>query len=79
MKITNNVAIPEYVAKYREIIRFSRGDRDPRFPDGLNEKSVGHVLCQAIVHPGEQKVIRQAGETLHNFLPSKVSSNQNFY
>lgn len=55
IKITNNVAIPEYVAKFREIIRFSRGDKDPRFPEGLNEKSVGHVLCQAIVHPGENQ------------------------
>ena len=68
MKITTNVAIPEYVAKYREVIRFSRGDRDPRFAEGLSEKSVGHILCQAIVHPGIEFLFKFFRLIFYNFI-----------
>ncbi|CAO1370759.1 unnamed protein product [Diamesa tonsa] len=46
-----DASIPRYVASTREPIRFSRGDRDCRFPLGIANKDVGHVLCQAIVYP----------------------------
>lgn len=46
-----DASIPRYVASTREPIRFSRGDRDCRFPLGITIKDVGHVLCQAIVYP----------------------------
>lgn len=50
-KITHNPTIPRYVASTREPIRFSRGDADPRFPNGIYDKDTEHVLCQAIVYP----------------------------
>lgn len=48
--------IAQYVAKTREPIRFSRGDTDSRFPDGITDDSVNQVLCQAIVQPDGQIV-----------------------
>lgn len=52
MRIMNDASIARYVASTREPIRFSRGDCDCRFPNGIFEdKETHHILCQAIVYP----------------------------
>lgn len=51
MIIHEESAIARYVASTREPIRFSRGDCDCRFPNGITDKNAHHVLCQAIVYP----------------------------
>lgn len=48
--------VAECVAKSREPVRLSRGDSDPRFPDGITSPHVNHILCQAIVQPDGQLV-----------------------
>jgi cAMP and cAMP-inhibited cGMP 3',5'-cyclic phosphodiesterase 10 len=54
-KIKSGVSVPSYVAKTLEPIRLSRGDIDPRFPDGIpNEGDIAHVLCQALMQPDGQ-------------------------
>jgi cAMP and cAMP-inhibited cGMP 3',5'-cyclic phosphodiesterase 10 len=50
-KIGEHCAIPNYVARTREPVRASKNFRDPRFPDGIRERGVGHILCQAIAYP----------------------------
>lgn len=37
-KVKSGLTVPTYVARTREAIRLSRGDVDPRFPDGLSKK-----------------------------------------
>lgn len=51
MKINHDATIARYVASTREPIRFSRGDCDCRFPNGICSKETQHILCQAIVYP----------------------------
>ena len=34
-KIKSGVSVPYYVSKTLEPVRLSRGDSDPRFPDGI--------------------------------------------
>ncbi|XP_055596828.1 probable 3',5'-cyclic phosphodiesterase pde-5 isoform X2 [Uranotaenia lowii] len=52
LKIKSDAAIPNYVAKSREPIRFSKGDIDQRFPENVLQKSeMAHVMCQPIVYP----------------------------
>lgn len=48
--------IAQFVARTREPIRYSRGDKDLRFPSGITDDSVNHVLCQAVVQPDGQLV-----------------------
>lgn len=50
-KITDECEIPQYVARTRDPVRMSRNQRDPRFPKGVEECNVAHILCQAIVYP----------------------------
>jgi cAMP and cAMP-inhibited cGMP 3',5'-cyclic phosphodiesterase 10 len=51
-KITRNASIARYVASTREPVRFSRGDIDPRFPNGsISDRDTEHILAQAIVYP----------------------------
>ncbi|XP_058455487.1 probable 3',5'-cyclic phosphodiesterase pde-5 isoform X2 [Malaya genurostris] len=52
LRIKSDAAIPNYVAKTREPIRFSKGDCDPRFDQNVLDKSeMVHVMCQPIVYP----------------------------
>lgn len=51
MKINHDASIARYVASTREPIRFSRGDCDCRFPNGICSQETQHILCQAIVYP----------------------------
>ena len=51
MKIHHDATIARYVASTREPIRFSRGDCDCRFPNGIDDNVIAHVLCQAICYP----------------------------
>lgn len=51
MKILHDATIPKYVASTREPISFSRGDCDCRFPAGIPNKEMQHILCQAILYP----------------------------
>lgn len=52
MRILHDASIARYVATTREPIRFSRGDCDCRFPNGIcGDKETQHILCQAIVYP----------------------------
>lgn len=51
MKIHHDASIARFVASTREPVRFSRGDCDCRFPNGIADRDVEHVLCQAIVYP----------------------------
>lgn len=45
-------AIAYYVAETRQPIRLSKGESDPRFPDGLPAKGeMAHLMCQAVQHP----------------------------
>lgn len=50
-KILHDASIARYVASTREPVRFSRGDCDCRFPNGIGSKETQHILCQAIVYP----------------------------
>ncbi|KAG4073640.1 hypothetical protein HA402_000864 [Bradysia odoriphaga] len=52
-KVKSGLTVPTYVARTREAIRLSRGDMDPRFPEGLSRKGeiAHHILCQAITQP----------------------------
>jgi cAMP and cAMP-inhibited cGMP 3',5'-cyclic phosphodiesterase 10 len=52
-KISQNEAvIARYVASTRDQVRYSRGDNDPRFANnGIYDRDIQHVLCQAIVYP----------------------------
>ncbi|XP_063700133.1 probable 3',5'-cyclic phosphodiesterase pde-5 isoform X2 [Culicoides brevitarsis] len=44
--------IPYHVAETRQPVRISKGDTDPRFPDGLPAKGeMAHLMCQAVQHP----------------------------
>lgn len=56
LKSKEKAPIAQYVGKTREPIRFSRGDCDARFPDGITDNEVNHVLCQAVVQPDGQLV-----------------------
>lgn len=38
-KIKSGQTVPTYVARTRETIRLSRGDVDPRFPEGLTKEA----------------------------------------
>ncbi|XP_049828954.1 probable 3',5'-cyclic phosphodiesterase pde-5 isoform X1 [Schistocerca gregaria] len=52
-------AAPTFVAKAREPLRLSRGEHDPRFPDGFplkGQNDVGHVLYQPVLQPDGQLV-----------------------
>ncbi|XP_001664102.2 probable 3',5'-cyclic phosphodiesterase pde-5 [Aedes aegypti] len=52
LRIKSDAAIPNYVAKTREPIRFSKGDDDQRFnKDVLDKSEMAHVMCQPIVYP----------------------------
>lgn len=51
MKITHDATIARYVASTREPVRFSRGDCDCRFPNGISDRESEHILCQAILYP----------------------------
>lgn len=51
MKILHDITIAKYVASTREPVRFSRGDCDCRFPNGISDREAQHILCQAIVYP----------------------------
>ncbi|XP_055540306.1 probable 3',5'-cyclic phosphodiesterase pde-5 isoform X2 [Wyeomyia smithii] len=52
LRIKSDAAIPNFVAKSREPIRFSRGDCDHRFePTILDKSEMAHVMCQPIVYP----------------------------
>ncbi|CRL00370.1 CLUMA_CG013638, isoform A [Clunio marinus] len=51
MKIVDDASIASYVASTREPVRFSRGDCDCRFPNGITDKDTQHILCQAVVYP----------------------------
>lgn len=51
MKIHHDASIARFVASTREPVRFSRGDCDCRFPNGIADRDAEHVLCQAIVYP----------------------------
>nr|XP_015833958.1 PREDICTED: probable 3',5'-cyclic phosphodiesterase pde-5 isoform X3 [Tribolium castaneum] len=54
-KIKSGVSVPLYVAKTLEPVRLSRGEADPRFPDGIpNDGDIAHVLCQALMQPDGQ-------------------------
>lgn len=37
-KVKSGLTVPTYVARTREAIRLSRGDVDPRFPEGISTK-----------------------------------------
>lgn len=50
------ITVASFVAKTREPVRLSRGDVDPRFPEGITSKDVSHILCQAVVQPDGQIV-----------------------
>ncbi|XP_058820522.1 probable 3',5'-cyclic phosphodiesterase pde-5 isoform X3 [Topomyia yanbarensis] len=52
LRIKSDAVIPNYVAKTRELIRFSKGDSDHRFDLNVLDKSeMAHVMCQPIVYP----------------------------
>ncbi|XP_019866109.1 probable 3',5'-cyclic phosphodiesterase pde-5 isoform X2 [Aethina tumida] len=54
-RIKNGVALPAYVARHLEPVRYSRGDCDPRFPDGIPEEGeMAHFQCQPIIQPDGQ-------------------------
>lgn len=50
-KVLHDASIPNFVASTREPVRFSRGDYDCRFPNGIADREAQHILCQAIVYP----------------------------
>lgn len=50
-KLTRTASIARYVAATREPVRFSRGDTDPRFSNGIVDRDTDHILCQPIVYP----------------------------
>ncbi|CAH0545707.1 unnamed protein product [Brassicogethes aeneus] len=56
-RIKNGVVLPGYVASRLEPVRYSRGDCDSRFPDGIpNEGEMAHFQCQPIIQPDGQLV-----------------------
>lgn len=56
LKRKETAPIAQHVAKTREPIRFSRGDSDSRFPEGITDHDINHILCQAVVQPDGQLV-----------------------
>ncbi|XP_055635980.1 probable 3',5'-cyclic phosphodiesterase pde-5 isoform X2 [Toxorhynchites rutilus septentrionalis] len=52
LKIKSDAGIPNYVAKTREPIRYTKGDNDQRFAQNvLDASEMAHVLCQPVVYP----------------------------
>lgn len=67
MKIHHDASIARYVASTREPVRYSRGDCDCRFPNGIGDKDIEHVLCQAIVYPDGVRVSSSfRGDSTHS-------------
>lgn len=56
LKRKESAPIAQFVAKTREPVRFSNGDVDARFPDGITDDEISHILCQAVVQPDGQLV-----------------------
>lgn len=61
-KVKSGLTVPTYVARTREAIRLSRGDVDPRFPDGLAKKV--DIFCHVYPVKFLMKIFFQ-GEVAH--------------
>lgn len=57
LKRNETAPIAQFVERTREPIRYSRGNRDSRFPDmAITDEHVSHILCQAVAQPDGQLV-----------------------
>lgn len=67
-KVKSGLTVPTYVARTREAIRLSRGDVDPRFPEGLSKKvCILFQSCSLLSHrtPKTLKPFVFQGEIAH--------------